>query len=135
MLLFDNFSRILKDKATLFNQGFLSGMKNILRLFLCLECRIRRMLENKEMLEDSWREVVIYSSKEAWRTHTLALSISLINIVLEKIQHNENTHTLNTLTAYGWFNLKYSMQPSYCMSPFSQLRQVFGRHKIWLWKL
>lgn len=50
MLLFDNFSRILKDKATLFNQGFLWGMKNILRLFLCLECKCNK---NKEMLENS----------------------------------------------------------------------------------
>lgn len=78
---FSSFSRTLRQKEISFNQGSLWGSWSIPGLLLCLECKCHK---DREMLVDSWRDIVIYSSKEAWRTHTCLKQ--LINHCLSK--HN-----------------------------------------------
>lgn len=90
---------------------------------------------------DSWKDVIVFSSRETWRTHTCLDEMinyclrKYNNISLGKVPGGDAYQTHGA--AHGWFHFKYSIQPSHhtaCL-PFSQLKQRFGRYRILLRKL
>ena len=100
-------------------------MRRVLQGYSWFHCKCHK---NKKMLINSWRERVIHSSKEAWRTHTLAFSnwviIALVNKYIVYQYFIRKTTSNNTTNIY----VKQTLHIHIYQTPYTHMYQTLYIH-------